>query len=92
MLSTTPDFSSTSRAYEASQLGMTPQHFAQGGKGEQIGFTSARSPFGWMIVGATERGLCWLSLAATKTEAELSLRAEFPLARLRRDPSLSRMG
>ena len=83
-------FSSSSRAYEASQLGMTPQHFAQGGKGEQIGFTSARSPFGWMIVGATERGLCWLSLAATKTEAELSLRAEFPLARLRRDPSLSR--
>ena len=71
-------FSSSSRAYEASQLGMTPQRFAQGGKGEQIGFTSARSPFGWMIVGATERGLCWLSLAATKTEAEASLRAEFP--------------
>ena len=41
-------FSSSSRAYEASQLGMTPQHFAQGGKGEQIGFTSARSPFGWL--------------------------------------------
>jgi len=83
-------FSSSSRAYEANQLGMTPQRFAQGGKGEQIGFTSARSPFGWMIVGATERGLCWLSLAATKPEAESSLRAEFPLARLRRDPSLAR--
>ena len=62
-------FSSSSRAYEASQLGMTPQRFAQGGKGEQIGFTSARSPFGWMIVGATERGLCWLSLAATKSRS-----------------------
>jgi AraC family transcriptional regulator of adaptative response/methylated-DNA-[protein]-cysteine methyltransferase len=84
-------FSSSSRAYEANQLGMTLQRFAQGGKGERIGYCAAQSPFGWMIVGATERGLCWLSLAATRTEAESSLRAEFPLAELRRDPSLSRL-
>ena len=83
-------FSSSSRAYEANQLGMTPQRFAQGGKGEQIGYASARTPFGWMIVGATDRGLCWLSLAETKTEAEKALRAEFPLAKLRRDPKLAR--
>ena len=83
-------FSSSSRAYEANQLGMTPQRFVQGGKGEKIGLCSAPSPFGWVIVGATKRGLCWLSLAATKAEAESSLRAEFPLAELRRDPSLSR--
>ncbi|MGD0478672.1 MAG: methylated-DNA--[protein]-cysteine S-methyltransferase [Terracidiphilus sp.] len=84
-------FSSSSRAYEANQLGMTPQRFAQGGKGERIGYCAAFSPFGWMIVGATERGLCWLSLARTRTEAESSLRAEFPLAELRRDASLSRL-
>ena len=84
-------FSSSSRAYEGNQLGMTPARFAQGGHGERIGFASARTPFGWMIVGATERGLCWLSLAETKTEAEKSLRAEFPAATLRRDPSLSRL-
>jgi AraC family transcriptional regulator of adaptative response/methylated-DNA-[protein]-cysteine methyltransferase len=83
-------FGSSSRAYEGSQLGMTPARFAQGGKGERIGFATAQSPFGWMIVGATERGLCWLSLAASKAEAEQSLRAEFPAAELRRDPSLSR--
>ena len=59
-------FSSSSRAYEGSQLGMTPARFAQGGRGERIGFASARTPFGWMIVGATERGLCWLSLADTQ--------------------------
>ena len=71
---------------------MTPARFAKGGKGEQIGFASARTPFGWMIVGATERGLCWLSLADSKSaEAEASLRAEFPAATLRRDPSLSRL-
>ena len=84
-------FSSSSRAYEANQLGMTPQRFAQGGKGEQIGHASARTPFGWMIVGATDRGLCWLSLAGTKAEAEKTLRAEFPQAELRRDASLSRL-
>jgi AraC family transcriptional regulator of adaptative response/methylated-DNA-[protein]-cysteine methyltransferase len=43
-----------------------------------------------MIVGATDRGLCWLSLAETKTEAEKTLRAEFPEATLRRDPKLAR--
>jgi AraC family transcriptional regulator of adaptative response/methylated-DNA-[protein]-cysteine methyltransferase len=84
-------FGSSSRAYEGNQLGMTPARFAQGGRGERIGFASARTPFGWMIVGATERGLCWLSLAGTKSGAEKSLREEFPAATLRRDPSLSRL-
>ena len=81
-------YSSASRAYDGAQLGMTPMRFAQGGKGEKIGYASAVSPFGWMVVGATERGLCWLSLAANKAEAEASLRAEFPAAALHRDPSL----
>jgi AraC family transcriptional regulator, regulatory protein of adaptative response / methylated-DNA-[protein]-cysteine methyltransferase len=84
-------FSSSSRAYEGATLGMTPSRFAQGGKGERIGYCAASSPFGWIVVGATERGLCWLSLANTKSEAEATLRAEFPAAELRRDPSLARM-
>jgi len=86
----TAGFGSSSRAYEGNQLGMTPARFAQGGKGERISYTAARTPFGWVIVGATARGLCWLSLAATKSEAEASLRAEFPAAELKRDPALSR--
>ena len=82
-------FGSSSRAYESAQLGMTPARFAAGGRGETIGFTTARTPFGWMVVGATERGLCWLALGATSAEAECSLREEFPLAAVRRDASLS---
>ncbi len=82
-------FGSSSRGYEGAQLGMTPARFAAGGRGEQIGWACAPSPFGWVIAGATARGLCWLSLAATKAEAEASLRAEFPLAALNRDPSLA---
>lgn len=84
-------FSSPSRAYEGATLGMTPSRFAQGGKGEHIGFCAAPSPFGWVIVGATDRGLCWLSLAGTRADAEVTLREEFPLATLRRDASLKRM-
>jgi AraC family transcriptional regulator of adaptative response/methylated-DNA-[protein]-cysteine methyltransferase len=84
-------FGSSSRGYDGAQLGMTPARFAKGGRGEQIGWCCARSPFGWVIVGATERGLCWLSLAGTKAEAEVSLREEFPAATLKRDPSLATM-
>jgi AraC family transcriptional regulator of adaptative response/methylated-DNA-[protein]-cysteine methyltransferase len=84
-------FGSASRAYDGAQLGMTPARFAQGGRGEQIGWCSARSTFGWVIVGATARGLCWLALGSTAAEAEASLREEFPAATLRRDPTLARM-
>jgi AraC family transcriptional regulator of adaptative response/methylated-DNA-[protein]-cysteine methyltransferase len=84
-------FGSSSRAYDGSSLGMTPARFREGGRGEQIGWCSAPSPFGWVIVGATERGLCWLALAATKAGAEATLREEFPEAELRRDASLSRL-
>ncbi len=87
----TAGFGSSSRAYEGNQLGMTPARFAQGGRGERIGFATARTPFGWVVVGATERGLCWLSLADTKAEAEATLSAEFPAAMLRRDSSLTRL-
>ncbi len=82
-------FGSPSRVYESTQLGMTPARFAHGGRGERIGYAAARSPFGWIIAGATERGLCWLSLAASKAEAEESIREEFPEAVLMSDPSLS---
>ena len=84
-------FSSSSRAYEGAQLGMTPARFAEGGKGERIGWASGASPFGWVMVGSTERGICWLSLAASAKQAEADLRAEFPAAELHRDPSLARI-
>jgi AraC family transcriptional regulator of adaptative response/methylated-DNA-[protein]-cysteine methyltransferase len=84
-------FGSSSRGYDGAQLGRSSARFAKGGRGERIGWASARSPFGWIVVGATERGLCWLALAATKTEVEASLREEFPAAELRRDPALATM-
>lgn len=84
-------FGSTSRAYEGASLGMTPARFARGGEGEHIRFTTAKTPFGWMVVGATDRGLCWLALGGTSAEAESSLREEFPAARLEKDTALREM-
>ena len=83
-------FGSPSRVYEGAQLGMTPARFARGGEGEQIGFATARTSFGWIVVGATARGLCWLALADTSATAEATLREEFPAAAIRRDASLAK--
>jgi AraC family transcriptional regulator of adaptative response/methylated-DNA-[protein]-cysteine methyltransferase len=82
-------FNSSSRAYEGAQLGMTPARFASGGRGESIGYAVASSPFGWMIVGATARGICWLSLAPSEKKALAALRDEFPEAELHPDVSLA---
>jgi AraC family transcriptional regulator, regulatory protein of adaptative response / methylated-DNA-[protein]-cysteine methyltransferase len=82
-------FNSSSRAYEADPLGMTPAKFAAGGRGERIGYATGATPFGWMIVGATERGLCWLALADSEPAAEQTLREEFPAAELHRDLGLA---
>jgi AraC family transcriptional regulator, regulatory protein of adaptative response / methylated-DNA-[protein]-cysteine methyltransferase len=87
----TAGFESPSRAYEGAQLGMTPARFAQGGKGAEIRWAVGPSPFGWVIVGETSKGLCWLSIGASPAEAEASLREEFPAATLRHDPSLTQL-
>ena len=84
-------FGSSSRAYEGSALGMTPSRFAQGGRGEHIGFATAPSSFGWVVVGATKRGLCWLALASTAAAAAKTLRDEFPIATITEDASLNTM-
>ena len=87
----TAGFGSSSRAYEGEPTGHDAGALCQrAAKASRSHMQQRASPFGWVIVGATARGLCWLSLAATKAEAEASLREEFPAAQLRRDASLWR--
>ena len=65
-------FGSSSRAYEGTALGMTPARFAQGGRGEAIGYTTARTAFGWLVVGATSggcAGLLWVKLLLGRRQA-----------------------
>jgi len=83
-------YGSSSRAYEQTPLGMTPGRFQAGGKGERIRFAIAEAEgLGWMIVGSTERGVCWLALAETSEAAEGSLREEFPAAEIVQDAALT---
>lgn len=87
-------YGSASRAYEAAPLGMTPGKFLAGGDGETIRYTIAASQqtpmLGSIIIGATERGICWLALGASEKELEASLREEFPAATLVQDPELAK--
>jgi AraC family transcriptional regulator of adaptative response/methylated-DNA-[protein]-cysteine methyltransferase len=82
-------YSSSSRAYEQTSLGMTPSRFLAGGRGETIRYAVGEAQgLGWMIVGATERGICWLAIAESGAEAEASLKEEFPSAELIADGEL----
>ncbi len=70
---------STSRAHGA--LGMSPGAYRDEGRGEEIRYATAASPLGRLLVAATSRGLCAVSLGGTAA----ALRKEFPRARLRKD-------
>ena len=80
-------YGSSSRLYEQApeQLGMTPATYGRGGAGATIAYASAATPLGRLLVAATTRGICFVSLGDDDTATEQSLRAEFPAAELRRD-------
>ena len=79
-------FGSTSRLYEkAAQLGMTPARYRNKGAGVEIGFTTFRSRLGAVLIAATVRGVCAVSLGARAGELIAALRAEFSAAVVRRD-------
>lgn len=80
-------YGSSSRLYEraASQLGMTPGTYRRGGAGMQIGYTLFDSPLGRVLLAATERGLCAVSLGDDDATLEAALSTEYPAASMRRD-------
>jgi AraC family transcriptional regulator of adaptative response/methylated-DNA-[protein]-cysteine methyltransferase len=80
-------YGSSSRLYEKSSenLGMTPGAYRQGGRGMLIRYTLADSPFGRLLVGATDRGICAVTLGDGDTTLEAELREEYPNAEIERD-------
>src|SRR5579884_150497 len=80
-------YGSSSRFYEQAreQLGMAPGAYRRGGKGVTIAYTIVDCPLGRLLVAATERGLCAVSLGSSDAPLEAFLRDEFPAADLRRD-------
>ena len=85
-------FGSESRVYErtGALLGMTPGAARRGGAGEVIRTAFADCPFGRLLVGATEHGVCFVGFAEPDAALEGDLRRRFPHAELvRDDPGLA---
>ncbi len=77
-------YSSASRAYDhsRSRLGMTPGSYQRGGRGVRIRFTTVPTALGAVLVAATDRGLCSVTLGDDPAALEAALRREYPAARI----------
>ncbi|HEY7360743.1 MAG TPA: bifunctional DNA-binding transcriptional regulator/O6-methylguanine-DNA methyltransferase Ada [Streptosporangiaceae bacterium] len=79
-------FGSSSRVYEGAPrlLGMTPGTFRKGGEGMEIRYTIVSSPYGRLLVAATDRGVCAVMLGENDARLARDLGAQFPRAACRR--------
>ena len=77
-------FGSSSRVYERadSRLGMTPKQYRQGGGGVTITYALLESPVGLAMMGATDRGICFVQFGDTKEQLLETLRSEYPASQL----------
>jgi len=75
-------YGSSSRVYERAHatLGMTPASYAKGGKGARIAYAIVESPLGRLLVAATPRGVCFVSIADGDEALVAALTREFPHA------------
>lgn len=80
-------YGSSSRLYEQApaQLGMTPAAYRRGGKSMRIGYTIVDSPLGRLLIAATEKGICAISLGDSDAALETALFSEYPAAEIQRD-------
>lgn len=77
-------YGSGSRVYERAdaRLGMTPAEYRKGGQGVAISYASGATPLGLVMIGATDRGICFLQFGEDAAALLGSLRAEYPAATL----------
>jgi AraC family transcriptional regulator of adaptative response/methylated-DNA-[protein]-cysteine methyltransferase len=80
-------YTAASRLYERAQaaLGMTPATYRRGAPDMSIGYTIVDCPLGKLLVAATERGVCAVSLGDSDAELEEALKKEYPAAAIQRD-------
>lgn len=62
------------------RLGMTPATYRRGGAGMHIDYVIAKTSLGALLVGATERGICAVTLGDDATTIESALAKEYPAA------------
>ncbi|WP_088893480.1 bifunctional DNA-binding transcriptional regulator/O6-methylguanine-DNA methyltransferase Ada [Leptolyngbya ohadii] len=80
-------YGASSRLYEKApkQLGMTPAAYQRSGRGELIRYAIVESPLGYLLVAATDRGLCSVRLGGGAAELEAELHQEFKNAQFQAD-------
>jgi AraC family transcriptional regulator of adaptative response/methylated-DNA-[protein]-cysteine methyltransferase len=77
-------YGSSSRVYERAdtRLGMTPRQYREGGRDVVITHVTVLTPVGWMMIGATDRGLCFIQFGDTEVAMLKALKKEYSAARL----------
>lgn len=79
-------FSSPGRLYaREARAGVLPSVYRDGGEGASIDYAVVECPLGFMLVAATEKGVCAIKLGDEVVRLKAGLVEEFPRAVLRED-------
>ena len=72
-------YSSSSRVYEnaARRMGMTPAQYRKAGKGVAISYATLETPAGVMMIGATDRGICFVQFGDSEKHLLERLQTEY---------------
>ena len=87
-------FESSSRFYETStsSLGMKPKEYRSGGPGVSIRYAVVQSYLGWVLVAATDRGICRIEFGDAPKALRARLKTSFPQAELQaNDPNFQKL-
>jgi len=82
-------YGSSSRLYEQSNssLGMTPATYGRGGLGMEIGYTTASTPLGTVLMAGTVKGVSAIYVGDSDERLASELRREYPSATISKDPA-----
>ena len=85
-------YGSGSRVYERvdTRLGMTPAQYRARGAGVAISYAAGGSPLGRILLGATDRGICFLQFGDDDAALTDALAREYPAATLTPMPDARR--
>ena len=85
-------YGSGSRVYEHvdARLGMTPAQYRAHGAGVAVSWAAGDSALGRLLIGATDRGICFLQFGEDDASLHEALAREYPHAVLREMPAARR--
>ncbi len=77
-------YGSTSRLYEKTNqhMGMTPKEYQRKGEGKSIYYAIVKCPLGYLLLAATDKGLCSIRISDKKAPLKSLLAQEFAKATL----------